>query len=165
MNEEVSWIDRARKLMGYHQEALEFIARAAKQLPAASPADAPGVGRLWLEADLLDHLVCGLLEEINSGLIEGRGELDATRGVAPHPHALDDQGVLYECSWSLLWDESRGVSVKLAIDPRSGEFQAEAGSLNAPATQSLRFPLTQPDLQEALTTAYVVEAASTSLDS
>ena len=161
MSEELCWIDRARTLVGYHQEALEFIARAAEQLPAASPADALAVGRLWLEADMLDHLVCGLLEEMNTGLIEGRGELDATRGVAPHPHSLDDQGLVYECSWSLLWGDGQGVSVRLAIDPLSEKFQASAAALKTPVTLDLSFPLTQPDLTDALTRAYVAEATWT----
>ena len=85
--DELSWLERTRRLVDYHQEALEFIGRAGQQI-SANPSHALAVGRLWLEADGIDDTVCTLLDEMNTGLLEGGGELDTTRGVATRPSQL-----------------------------------------------------------------------------
>ena len=157
--DDLSWLERARRLVDYHQEALEFIGRAGQQIPA-NPTHALAVGRLWLEADGIDDRVCTLLDELNSGLLGGNGELDTTRGVAMRPSQLGEEGVFYSCSWSLLWGGGRGVSLDLSIEPRSGTFEALVRSVRGVDSTSVRFPFSDSDLKEALVSAYVVEATS-----
>ena len=159
MSQNFSWIERARKLVEYHQEALYFISRAIKELPI-SPDDALAVSRLWLEADQMDELICSLLDDMNSGLIGGKGELDVMRGVSLRPSEFEQDVVFYDCSWSLMWDGKRGVSVNLAIEPRSKAYVVSVLALQAKETLRVRFPFDESDLQEALTSIYVAEATS-----
>ena len=159
MADEHSWTERAQRLVDYHREALEFIGRAGHQL-SANPGDAHLVGRLWLEADGIDDMVCTLLEEMSTGLLGGDGELDTTRGVAMRPSRLGEEGVFYSCSWSLLWGNGKGVSLDLSIEPRSGIFEAQVRALQGVQSTDVRVPISDPDLKEALISAYVVEATS-----
>ena len=159
MSDELSWIERAQRLVDYHREALEFIGRAGQEI-RASPAHAVSIGRLWLEADGIDDMVCTLLDEMNTGLLGGDGELDTTRGVAMRPSRLGEEGVFYSCSWSLLWDGGKGVSLDLSIEPRSGTFEAQVRSLKGIQSTDVRFPLSDLDLKEALVSAYVAETTS-----
>jgi hypothetical protein len=157
LSEELSWLERARKLVEYSQEAQEFIGRAAEQL-AVSPTDAPLVGRLWLEADLLDALLATLLEEMNEELIDGQGELDTTRGVAVRPSAIAEEALYYECSWSLAWADGRGISVILSIEAGTGTLDAQVQGRTTVDRIGVRFPIREPDLKDALISAYVAEA-------
>ena len=159
MVDELSWIERAQRLVDYHQEALEFIGRAGQEIPA-SPTHALSVGRLWLEADGIDDMVCTLLDEMNTGLLGGEGELDTTRGVAVRPSRLGEEGVFYSCSWSLLWGGGKAVSLDLSIEPQSGIFEAQVRALRGKQSTDVRFPLSDLDLKEALISAYVTETTS-----
>ena len=114
MSEELFWLEKAKKMVSYRQEALDFIDRAGEQLPV-NPTDAPALSRLWVEADQLDEMICSLLDEMNAYLIEGKGDLDTTRGASVRPYASDQESLVYECAWSLFWDDVKAVSVNLAI--------------------------------------------------
>ncbi len=154
--QQISWLERAQKLVAYHQEALGFIQRIGQQLPA-SPSDALAVGRLWLEAEKLDPTVCGLLDEMNVGLLGGKGELDTTRGASLAQSPADDR-LVYECTWSLRWEDSRGVSVDLAMDSLSEAYYVTVRGLQSGQAERVRFPLDEAELKEALVNAYVADA-------
>lgn len=157
MTNEFSWLDRAKRLIEYHPDALDFIRRAGEQLPV-SPGEAGLVSRLWSESDMLDGLICNLLEEMNVSLRQAQGEVDTTRGVAVRATGLSEESIFYECSWSLLWDDGDGISVNLAIEPGTDRFDAEVRAIGASEIVKLRYPFTESDLKDALTTAYVAEA-------
>jgi hypothetical protein len=157
MSEKLSWIERAEKLVKYHDEAFDFVRRASEQLPVF-PEDAHAVARLWVEVEQLDSLVCGLLDEMNTGLLNGKADMDTTRGASMRTGMMDDQYVAYECSWMLLWERGFGVAVNLAIDPRSRAWEANVQSLKSRGSQSIRFPLSEIELKDALVDAYVSEA-------
>ena len=150
-----SWLDQARKLAEYRREALGFIGRAGKQFPVA-PEHAKAVSRLWIAADEVDDLVCGLLEEMNRGLLGGKGELDTTRGAAVRPHGVEET-LFYDCTWSLLWNESLGVFVNLAIEPQSEIFVVRALALRAEEEERLPFPTDGAALKSALARVYAAE--------
>lgn len=154
--QQISWLERAHKLVTYHQEALGFIQRIGQQLPA-SPSDALAVGRLWLEAEKLDPVVCGLLDEMNVGLLGGKGELDTTRGASLAQSPAEDR-LVYECTWSLRWEDSRGVSVDLALDSLSEAYYITVRGLQSGQAERVRFPLDEAELKEALVNAYVADA-------
>lgn len=160
MSEDISWIDRAKQLVSYHKEALDFIERAGEQLPA-HPGHAGILSRLWVESDGLDDTICSLLHELNSHLLEEQATMDTTRGASMRPTIMDEQSLFYECSWNLLWDdEARGISVNLAIDASTNLFEAHVRSIGASETFGTRFPLSESNLKEALTDAYVSEVTS-----
>ena len=142
--------------MDYTHDALEFVNRAATQLPAR-PSDARAIARLWLEADRLDDMICSLLSEVNTGLIKGVGKFDTTRGMSIRPLGPAEEGIFYDCTWSLVWGEDRGVSVNLAIEPRSSIFEIQIHALKASESVSARFPINEAELKEALAAVYVAE--------
>ncbi len=160
MAEGADWLERIRKRVSYYEEALDFIGRVGKQLDV-TPADAPALCMLWVEADALDETICSLVSEINDGLLEGRGELDITRGASVRPTGPtpgpDQESVFYECSWTLTWDDALGVSVNLAIDPRVMMPEGEVRAAKAGLTRRTRYPLEESDLKGALADAYVAE--------
>lgn len=160
MREEPPWLERARRLVAYHQEALDFVRRVGQQLPVGA-TDAGMVARLWLEAEELDNLVCALLDEMNTGLLEGKGELDATRGASLRPSASGEESVFYDCVWSLLWGDGRGISVNLAVNSRSGDYEASVRSVEARKVQRIGFPIAEAELKDTLIDAYVAEVTTT----
>lgn len=159
MAESGSWLDRAKQLVGYHQEALDFINRVKDQLPALD-SNASHLSHLWVEADALDPLVCSLLEDVNEQLVGGTGEMDTTRGAAVRPSLLEEETLFFECAWSLTWGEGKAISLGLAIDASTGIFEALAGGRISGTTQSIRFPISELALKDALSEVYVAEATS-----
>ena len=85
MTDSSSWIDRAKRLLKYRREAAEFLERVSGQIPV-SPSHAASVSLLWAEADELDAMVCGLLNEMNAGLMAGRAEAGHDAGRHPRRH-------------------------------------------------------------------------------
>ena len=159
---QITWTERARRMVAYHAEALDFIDRAAEHYPV-SAADAGALTRLWMEADGIDDLILPLLDELNSELVGGSGELDTTRGVSLLSSALSDITdtaalvVVYECSWSLKWADGCGASVNLAIDAE-GMFYAKVRG-EASATKKLpAFRSLQAGSRNALVAVYFAEA-------
>ena len=51
------WVDRTSRMVGYRDEALDFLERAGRQLPVFE-SDIGLVCRLWSVADEHDELVC-----------------------------------------------------------------------------------------------------------
>ena len=156
MSEELSWIERAKKLVEYHEEAQDFVRRVGKQLPTG-PSDALAVSELWVEADRLDDLICSLLDEMNTGLVGGNAELDTTRGASIRPAGFEEEAVFYECSWTLQWGEHRGVLVNLAVEPSARLYEVNVHAIQAEETRSIRHPVTESELKEGLINAYVIE--------
>ena len=156
MSEEISWIERAKKLVEYHEEAQDFVRRVGKQLPTG-PSDALAVSELWVEADRLDDMICSLLDEMNTGLVDGNAKLDTTRGASVRPASFEEEAVFYECSWALQWGDSRGVLVNLAVEPGARSYEVNVHAIKSEETRSIRYPVTEPDLKEGLINAYVIE--------
>ncbi|MCI0795954.1 MAG: hypothetical protein J4N99_03990 [Chloroflexi bacterium] len=152
-----AWLDRARQLVDYHREALDFINRVSGQFPV-NDSHAGHLSRLWVEADGLDQMVCSLLEDVNTHLIDGSGQVETTRGAAVRPSLLADEALLFECAWSLTWGEGKAVSLALAIDAATGIFEAQASGGSSGTTQAIRFPILESALKDAFTEAYVAEA-------
>ena len=159
------WIDHARRMVEYHSEALGFIERASEHF-ATNPEHAQLLLRLWVEADILDGIVLQALDELNVGLLDGRGELDTTRGVTMQPSALGvlgdmsaDEEITYECIWSLIWGAGRGVSVTLSAND-NGVFQVQARGTSSLREHRVGYPVTIGALQDALVNVYVAEATS-----
>ena len=156
MSEEFTWIDRARKQVEYHAEALDFVRRVGEQLPTTVD-DAAQVSRLWVEADILDQMLCSLLDEMNSGLVDGGAEFDSTRGAAIHDTELGEQELRFECSWSLSWSDLKGIAVTLAINPRVGVFTARVSSVESHQLRDIAYPVIEDALKEVLISVYVAE--------
>ena len=154
MTDSSSWIDRAKRLLKYRREAAEFLERVSGQIPV-SPSHAASVSLLWAEADELDAMVCGLLNEMNAGLMAGRAELDTTRGAIP----AGTDGVTYECCWTLAWNDGLGVSVRLSTDPRYSTFELLVRSARSAEERRVPYPTTEDDFKLALAQAYAAEAS------
>ena len=161
MSSELSWTDKAKKLVAYHLEARDFIRRAGDQLPA-SPDDALALGRLWLEADTLDELVCTLRDELNTDLLKGEAHFDTTRGASVRRSRLDDQETLfYDCTWSLTW-EGGSVVVNLSVDAKTSLYEAQVAAGSAKEVHPVPHPMSENALKAALASAYVAEATQSS---
>jgi len=156
LREELSWIERAKKLVEYHEEAQNFVRRVGKQLPTG-PSDALAVSELWVEADRLDDMICSLLDEMNTGLVGGNAELDTTRGASIRPAGFEEEAVFYECSWTLEWGNNRSVLVNLAVEPSARLYEVNVHAIQAEETRSIRHPVTESELKEGLINAYVIE--------
>ncbi len=154
MTDSSSWLDRAKRLLEYRREAAEFLDRVGQQLPV-SPSDAASVSLLWAEADELDAMVCGLLNEMNAGLMDGRAELDTTRGAIP----AGTDGVTYECCWALAWSDGLGLSVRLSTDPRYSTLELLVRSARSAEERPVPYPTAEGDFKLALAQAYAAEAS------
>ncbi len=159
MTDSKPWLDEAKKLLEYRREAAEFLERAAQQLPV-SHDDAGAVSALWHEAEGLDAMVCTLLDQINTVLLDGRGELDTTRGVSPLGSPADAERVVYECSWTLDWGDCLGISVKLSTDPRYSSFELLVRATRAAEERRVPHPAAEDDLKLALAHTYAAEASA-----
>ncbi len=154
MRDSSSWLEGAKRLVTYRREAAEFLERVGQQLPV-SPSDAASVSLLWEAADELDAMVCGLLNEMNAGLIDGRAELDTTRGAIP----AGTDGVTYECCWTLAWNAGLGLSVRLSTDPRHSTLELLVRSARSAEERRVPYPTTEDDFKLALAQAYAAEAS------
>ncbi len=157
MTESNAWLERAKLLVGYHTEALDFINRVKSQLPVDESCTGH-LSYLWVEADELDELICSLLEDVNEQLLSGAGEMDTTRGAAVRPSLLAEDTLFFECAWSLTWAEDKAITLGLAIDASTGIFEALTGGQASGITRSVRFPISESALKDALTEVYVAEA-------
>ncbi len=156
--DEASWIDQTKKLVEYRKEAQEFLARVGQRFDVA-PHHAKSISRLWFEADQLDALICGLLEEINKGLLGGQAELDVTRGASRRPNLTED-ALFYDCAWSLLWGEGKGLIVNFAIEPETGVFGMWVKALRAGEEERLSYPVDGNALKNALQDVFAAEAVA-----
>lgn len=154
-----SWTEKARKLVEYHAEALDFVTRASAQLPT-SQEDAYVVGRLWYEAELLDSIICASLDDMNRDLLNSDGVMDSTRGAAMRMSIVEEEYLSYECSWTLDWDERSGITVTLATDQVGGSFDVTVSGNLSGAKSSVRHPIEDSYLRNALVECYVVEVTT-----
>lgn len=152
-----AWIERARRMAGYYDEAMDFIRRAAHSHPAIAD-DVYALVRLWADADQIDELALPLLERLNTELLGGAGALDATRGVSGYC-ADGERRIFYECGWVLEWDDSFAVSIAIGVDDE-GVFHAYAGGARSQTRRRLGYPPTESALQDALADVYVREATT-----
>jgi hypothetical protein len=145
------WIERAASLVRYHEEARRFITRASAKLPADAE-DTEAVCLLWQQADGIDRQVSEHFSAMNEGLLEGRGQLDVTRGADMSRRFGPESMLVYQCTWAFQWDD-RGISVVLAIEPRSKHLIAWIAASGSEVTQ-LSVPPDDGGLEDALGIAY-----------
>lgn len=153
----IPWIERARSIAGYYDEALDFICRAEPQHPVEYD-DVYPLMRLWVQADRLDELILTLLQTLNAELLGGVGELDTTRSVNGHSED-GERRISYECGWALAWADARGVSVTVGFDA-DGVFYAYASGVRSSFTHRVGYPVTESALQDALCEVYARESTA-----
>lgn len=156
------WVERAMNLIRYHDEALEFISRASANLPTAAK-DTEAVCLLWDEADGLDRTVSGHLATINDRLLDGRGQFDVTRGADMTYRFGAEEMLVYQCTWTLMWDGHRRIVVVLAIEPRSKSLDAWVGAVEGEGI-TLSVPITNLQLEDALVITYFRMTTNTTSD-
>ena len=147
------WVERARAMAAYRDEALDFLERAAAQLPVGR-SDVGAVCRLWAVADECDEMICEALTRFDAALFESKGELDITRGVeAPSAQDAESRAV-FTCAWSIERPEGRRISCVLSAERLGGALGLEIRDAQG-AAAPLPFPLEYPsDLYEALANAF-----------
>ncbi len=155
------WIAQTREFLELTREAREFVERAAETFPKAIVEDAQAVARLWQHAAALDPQVYPLLEEINQHLLEGKGEVDMTRGASVRsilPGVVQEELLFYECTWTLNWEEANHqIFVKLAVEPQMESFHLQVSSFNTLRPVDVRLPVEVEQFKEALKKVYVQE--------
>ena len=154
---QAEWLEPVKKQVAYLEEAMGFLDRARQQFEV-NPDHAVAVTKLWATAEEADGLICRLLGQMSSHLLEAKGEIDTTRGAAVRPLESGEERLFYDCTWSLLWGRKQGVVVNLAIDASSGAFRAQTWALKARVAEPLPMPIGEEALKEALSTVYVAEA-------
>lgn len=159
-----SWIERVRRLVAYQQDAVGFLERVRQQFPLAVPQHAPALARLWLLADELDPFLCTLLEELNRSLLEGKGQVDTTRGAQVRqegmplrpglegipglaPQLEGRETMRYDCTWSLRWEPGKAVAVQLSVEPDSEVFQGVAMAHQARIARDVACPIRSGERQ------------------
>lgn len=140
-------------MAAYRDEALDFLERAAAQLPVGR-SDMGAVCRLWAVADEYDEMMCEALTRFDAALFKSKGELDITRGVeAPSAEDAESRAV-YTCAWSIERPEGERISCVLSAERVGGALGLEIRDARGTATP-LPFPLKYPsDLYEALADAF-----------
>ena len=145
-----TWVDRARRMVDYREEATDFLRRASSMLPVVE-SDVELVCRLWTAADEYDVSICDALRRFDQALFDVPGQLDITRGAEPTSTRDDGEGLAYLCSWTLMRPEADGMSVALMADQLTGRFSFEVRDSNGDA-RTVAFPIGCPsELYEALT--------------
>ena len=158
--ENVSWIDQARKLKSYLQEATEFIGKAGEDF-RLSTEDALTVAYLWLEADRMDVLNCSFLEDLNVGLLESKGDIEVTRGVSLNTENSIEQVSVYDCSWSLLWNHQLGLKISLITEAHSFRtYEIKVTSKKTRNRIQVSYPPQNSDIKDAIISAYVLESTT-----
>lgn len=143
------WVDRTRRMVGYWDEALDFLNRAGGQIPVLE-SDIGLVCRLWAIADEYDEIVCRALSAFDNALSDDAGELDITRGVETSPSSDEGSRVLFHCTWSVVRTEQESVSCILYGEQMTGAVGLELRDSQG-VGQAIPFPLVNPsDLYEAM---------------
>ena len=153
-----TWVDRTRRMVGYRDEALDFLRRASARVPVFE-SDVALVCRLWAVADEHDEIICRALTEFDSALFETAGELDITSGVETRPVSEDESGVAFLCTWAIARPEGERVNCVLYGDQATGSVGLEVLDSRG-VSYPLPFPLAEPSaLYEALSEAFFALAA------
>lgn len=158
--ENVNWIDQARKIKIYLQEATEFIGKAGEEF-RLSTEDALTVAYLWLEADRMDALNCSFLEDLNVGLLESEGKIEVTRGVSLNADNSIEEVSVYDCSWSLLWNHELGIKISLITEAHSFRtYEIKITSKKTRTRIQVSYPIEDSDIKDAIISAYVLESTA-----
>ena len=136
------WVDRTSRMVGYRDEALDFLERAGGQLPVFE-SDIGIVCRLWAVADEHDEILCRALTEFDAVLFESAGELDITRGVETRPTSENESRVVFLCTWSVVRPESLSVSCVLYGEQLTGAIGLEIRDYRG-ASHPAPFPISDP---------------------
>ena len=153
-----TWVDRTRRMVGYREEALDFLKRAGGQLPVFE-SDIGIVCRLWAVADEHDELICRALTEFDAAVFDTAGELDITRGAETRPSSANEPQVAFLCTWSVVRPEGLGVSCVLYVEQMTGAIGLEVQDSRG-VSHPLPFPLGEPSaLYEALSDGFFGLAA------
>jgi hypothetical protein len=74
-----------------------------------------GVAMLWVDAADKDQLIFSALNDIQKHFLTENepDDIETVRGVEPFMSS-DDLISSFYCLWTLVWDEFRGISVKLS---------------------------------------------------
>lgn len=152
------WTEEVRRLADYHREAAEFLQRVRQRFPQAHPRHVGAVARLWLSADELDPLVCSVLEELNRALLEGKGEVDTTRGASLRPDLVGREALHYECAWALTWPTG-ALRVRLSVEPEDPSPRLEVAAERAGERERLAYPVDPDRLRRALGRLFALEWA------
>ncbi len=152
------WTDRARRMVGYRDEALDFLGRAGEQVPVFE-SDVGLVCHLWAVADEHDEVMCQALSEFDSALFDTAGELDITRGVETGPTSETESRVMFLCTWSVVRPGRNSVACILYGEQMTGAVGLEVRDSHG-VSHPLPFPLDDPNaLYEALSDAFFGLAA------
>lgn len=119
-----TWVDRTVRMVGYREEALDFLKRAGGQLPVFK-SDLGIVCRLWAIADEYDEIICRALTEFDSAVFDTAGELDITRGAETRPTSENEPQVVFLCTWSIIRPGGLGVSCILYGEQLTGAIGME----------------------------------------
>ena len=161
---DLTWIERARRMVAYYPEASAFIRRASQHFPVNSD-HTQLLLHLWVEIEALDGQILPALRELNDRLLKKRGVLDTTRGVSSRQSVLlelngdEADEVVFDFTWSLSWAEDLRVAVILSSND-SGVIHVQAHGANSGIEHRIGYPVAQRALEEALTTVYVAEETS-----
>jgi len=153
-----AWTEQVRQLLEYHREAGEFLQRVRQRFPQAHPRHIASVARLWLSADDLDPLVCSTLEDLNRAFLEGRGDLDLTRGASLRPDLMGREVLYYECAWTLTWDGG-ALRVRLSVEAGEGSPMLEVSAEEARERERLAYPVDPERFRQALGRLFALERA------
>ncbi len=148
-----TWVDRTRRMVGYREEALDFLGRAGGQLPVFE-SDIGIVCRLWAIADEYDEIICRALTEFDTAVFDTAGELDITRGAETRTTSDNQPQVMFLCTWSLVRPGGQSVSCILYAEQLTGAIGLEVQDSSG-VSHRLPFPLGEPSaLYEALSDGF-----------
>jgi hypothetical protein len=107
------WTIRFKAIRELLPEATTFLVKSG--VPEISDSLALGVSMLWVDAADKDQLIFSALNDIqNNFLTENElDDIETVRGFEPFMSS-DDLISSFYCLWTLVWDEFRGISVKLS---------------------------------------------------
>ncbi len=107
------WTNRINAIRELLPEATTFLEKSG--VPKISDSLALGVSMLWVDAADKDQLIFAALNDIQRHFLTGNefDEIETVRGVEPLMPG-DDLISSFYCLWTLVWDEFRGISVKLS---------------------------------------------------
>jgi hypothetical protein len=107
------WTIRFKAIRELLPEATIFLEKSG--VPEISDSLALGVAMLWVDAADKDQLIFSALNDIQKHFLTENelDDIETVRGVEPFMSS-DDLVSSFYCLWTLVWDEFRGISVKLS---------------------------------------------------
>jgi hypothetical protein len=107
------WTIRFKAIRELLPEATTFLEKSG--VPEISDSLALGVAMLWVDAADKDQLIFSALNDIQEHFLTENepDDIETVRGVEPFMSS-DDLISSFYCLWTLVWDEFRGISVKLS---------------------------------------------------